>query len=48
MPFDDPDCLRPAMEGEYIAAGVEIGADGARRSVSERVQPAFAPSASST
>jgi phenylacetyl-CoA:acceptor oxidoreductase len=42
VPFDDPDCLRPAMEGEYIAAGVEIGADGARRSVSERVRPAFA------
>jgi phenylacetyl-CoA:acceptor oxidoreductase len=30
------------MEGEYIAAGVEAGADGGRRSVSERVQPAFA------
>ena len=42
VPFDDPDCLRPAMEGEYIAAGVEIGADGARKSVSERVKPAFA------
>jgi phenylacetyl-CoA:acceptor oxidoreductase len=42
VPFDDPDCLKPAMEGECIAAGVEIGADGARRSVSERVKPAFA------
>jgi phenylacetyl-CoA:acceptor oxidoreductase len=42
VPFDDPDCLHPAMEGEYIAAGIEIGADGARRSVSERVKPAFA------
>ncbi|HET7876825.1 MAG TPA: molybdopterin-dependent oxidoreductase [Methylomirabilota bacterium] len=42
VPFDDDDCLRPAMEGEYIAAGVEIGADGARRTVSERVRPAFA------
>ena len=41
VPFDDPCCSRPAMEGGYIAAGVEIGADGARRSVSERVTPAF-------
>jgi phenylacetyl-CoA:acceptor oxidoreductase len=41
VPFDDPRCVRPAMEGGYIAAGVEIGADGARRSVSERVTPAF-------
>ena len=42
VPFDDPACVRPAMEGEYIAAGVETGADGGRRSVSERVRPAFA------
>jgi phenylacetyl-CoA:acceptor oxidoreductase len=42
VPFDDPDCLRPAMEGEYLVAGIEVGADGARRSVSERVKPAFA------
>ncbi|MEK7701136.1 MAG: molybdopterin-dependent oxidoreductase, partial [candidate division NC10 bacterium] len=42
VPFDDPACVRPAMEGDYIAAGVETGADGARRSVSERVRPAFA------
>ncbi|MDO8478731.1 MAG: molybdopterin-dependent oxidoreductase [Candidatus Rokubacteria bacterium] len=41
LPFDDPRCTRPAMEGGYIAAGVEIGADGARRSVSDRVKPAF-------
>ena len=41
VPFDDPRCTRPAMEGGYIAAGVEIGADGARRSVSDRVKPAF-------
>ena len=41
VPFDDPACRRPALDGEYIAAGVEIGADGARRSVSERVRPAF-------
>ncbi len=41
VPFDDPRCARPAMEGAYIAAGVEIGADGARRSVSDRVKPAF-------
>jgi phenylacetyl-CoA:acceptor oxidoreductase len=42
VPFDDPACVRPAMEGAYIVAGVEVGADGARRSVSERVRPAFA------
>jgi phenylacetyl-CoA:acceptor oxidoreductase len=42
VPFDDPDCLEPALEGEFIAAGVEIGADEARRTVSERVKPAFA------
>jgi phenylacetyl-CoA:acceptor oxidoreductase len=42
VPFDDFDCLEPAMEGAYIAAGVEIGADGVRRTVSERVKPAFA------
>ncbi|MBF8288348.1 MAG: molybdopterin oxidoreductase [Candidatus Rokubacteria bacterium] len=41
VPFDDPRCTRPAMEGGYIAAGVEIGADGARRSVCDRVKPAF-------
>ncbi|HSB40220.1 MAG TPA: molybdopterin-dependent oxidoreductase [Methylomirabilota bacterium] len=40
--FDDPDCLSPALDGEHIAAGVEIGADGARTSVSARVRPAFA------
>ena len=39
--FDDPRCARPAMDGAYIAAGIEIGADGARRSVSESVRPAF-------
>ncbi|MBI4593540.1 MAG: molybdopterin-dependent oxidoreductase, partial [Candidatus Rokubacteria bacterium] len=42
VPFDDRQCVRPALEGEYIAAGVEVGADGARRSVSDRVRPAFA------
>ncbi len=40
--FDDAGCRRPAMDGEFIAAGVEVGADGATRSVSERVRPAFA------
>jgi phenylacetyl-CoA:acceptor oxidoreductase len=39
--FDDPDCLEAALEGDYLAAGVEVGADGERRSVSERVKPAF-------
>jgi len=42
VPFDDPGCARPAMDGAHIAAGVEIGPDGARRTVSERVRPAFA------
>jgi phenylacetyl-CoA:acceptor oxidoreductase len=42
VPFDDLRCRRPALDGDYIAAGVEIGADGARRSVTERVRPAFA------
>jgi phenylacetyl-CoA:acceptor oxidoreductase len=39
--FDDPACARPALVGEYIASGVEAGADGVRRSVSDRVRPAF-------
>jgi phenylacetyl-CoA:acceptor oxidoreductase len=42
VPFDDPQCRRPALDGAHIAAGVEVGVDGARRSVSERVRPAFA------
>ena len=42
VPFDAPDVARPAMTGDYLAAGVEIGADGARVGVSERVKPAFA------
>jgi phenylacetyl-CoA:acceptor oxidoreductase len=42
VPFDDPRCERPAMDGAYLAAGVEIGADGAARSVRDRVRPAFA------
>jgi phenylacetyl-CoA:acceptor oxidoreductase len=40
--LDDRRCAQPAMEGAYIAAGVEVGPDGARQSVSERVRPAFA------
>jgi phenylacetyl-CoA:acceptor oxidoreductase len=42
VPFDNFDCLAPALDGEYIASGIEIGPDGARRTVSERVKPAFA------
>ncbi len=42
VPFDDPACVRPAMEGAFIAARVEVGADVTRRSVCERVRPAFA------
>ncbi|MFQ5521191.1 MAG: molybdopterin-dependent oxidoreductase, partial [Candidatus Methylomirabilia bacterium] len=41
VPFDDGKCVRPAMDGEYIAAGVEVAADGARRTISECVRPAF-------
>ncbi len=40
--FDDPQCARPALEGDYLASGVEVGADGASRTVSQRVRPAFA------
>jgi phenylacetyl-CoA:acceptor oxidoreductase len=42
VPFDDPRCTRPALDGGYIAAGVEVGADGAARTVADRVRPAFA------
>jgi phenylacetyl-CoA:acceptor oxidoreductase len=42
VPFDDPACARPALHGEFIAAGLEVGPDGAERSVCERVRPAFA------
>ncbi|HLE43077.1 MAG TPA: molybdopterin-dependent oxidoreductase, partial [Methylomirabilota bacterium] len=41
VPFDDPQLRYPALEGTYLAAGVEIGPDGARQSVSDRVRPAF-------
>ncbi len=40
--FDDRKCARPALDGEFIAAGLEVGADGATRTLSERVRPAFA------
>ncbi len=40
--FDDPQARRPALDGCHLVAGVEVGPDGARRSVSERVRPAFA------
>jgi phenylacetyl-CoA:acceptor oxidoreductase len=42
VPFDDPKCTHAALEGEFVAAGVEIGADGQRRSIAVRVRPAFA------
>jgi phenylacetyl-CoA:acceptor oxidoreductase len=42
VPFDDRACSRPALDGEFIAAGLEVGPDGATRSVCERVRPAFA------
>ena len=42
VPFDDRTCARPALDGEFIVGGVEVGADGATRTVSERVRPAFA------
>jgi phenylacetyl-CoA:acceptor oxidoreductase len=40
--FDDPRCRRPALDGSFIAAGIEIGPDDHRRTVSDRVRPAFA------
>jgi phenylacetyl-CoA:acceptor oxidoreductase len=42
VPFDDPRCTRPALDGEHLAAGVEIGADGARVTSATRVRSAFA------
>jgi phenylacetyl-CoA:acceptor oxidoreductase len=42
VPFDDPACRRPALDGSHLAAGVEICADGTRRTVAERARPAFA------
>jgi phenylacetyl-CoA:acceptor oxidoreductase len=42
VPFDDPRCQRVALDGSVLAAGVEVGADGARRTVADRVRPAFA------
>jgi phenylacetyl-CoA:acceptor oxidoreductase len=42
VPFDDRRCARPALDGEFTAAGVEVGPDGATRTVSERARPAFA------
>jgi phenylacetyl-CoA:acceptor oxidoreductase len=42
VPFDDPGCREPALDGSHLAAGVEHGPDGARRSVAERVRPALA------
>jgi phenylacetyl-CoA:acceptor oxidoreductase len=42
VPFDDPQCLQPALDGSHACAGVEVGPDGARRSVAGPVRPAFA------
>jgi phenylacetyl-CoA:acceptor oxidoreductase len=42
LSFDDPRVERPALDGGYLVAGIEIGPDGARQSVSDRVRPAFA------
>ena len=42
VPFDDPGCVEPALDGAWLAAGVEIGADDTRTTVCERVRPAFA------
>lgn len=41
VPFDDPACTRPALDGDYIAAGVEVGPDGTTWTVADRVRPAF-------
>ncbi len=42
VPFDDPACRHPSLDGAHIAAGVEVGPDGAVRTASDRVRPAFA------
>ena len=41
VPFDDRACRRAALDGTFIAAGIERGADDERRSSSERVATAF-------
>ena len=41
VPFDDPRLTSPALEGKFLAAGVEVGADNERWSVAEAVRPAF-------
>ncbi|MBI4241756.1 MAG: molybdopterin-dependent oxidoreductase [Candidatus Rokubacteria bacterium] len=40
--FDDPKLRRPALEGTFLAAGVELGPDGERWSIADSVRPAFA------
>jgi phenylacetyl-CoA:acceptor oxidoreductase len=39
--FDDAGTRHPALDGSYIAAGVEVGPDDAVCTVSDRVKPAF-------
>jgi phenylacetyl-CoA:acceptor oxidoreductase len=42
VPFDDLGDRRPALEGDFIVSGIEVGGDGATRSACERVRPVFA------
>jgi phenylacetyl-CoA:acceptor oxidoreductase len=41
VPFDDPKLARPALEGRFLAAGIELGPDSERVSVADGVRPAF-------
>jgi phenylacetyl-CoA:acceptor oxidoreductase len=41
VPFDDAHTRHVALDGSFIAAGVEMGPDAERRTVSHRVRPAF-------
>ncbi|MBI2372182.1 MAG: molybdopterin-dependent oxidoreductase [Deltaproteobacteria bacterium] len=42
LPFDDRRLTRPALDGTFLAAGVEAGADDERWAVADPVRPAFA------
>jgi phenylacetyl-CoA:acceptor oxidoreductase len=42
VPFDDLRGRSPALDGRFLASGIEIGPDDERREVTDRAQPAFA------
>jgi phenylacetyl-CoA:acceptor oxidoreductase len=41
LPFDDARLSQPALEGRFLAAGIELGPDGDRWSVADSARPAF-------